>query len=221
MNRSNFISGLFLVSEVITNFFTLNILWVIYNAPLIMFVYLNHMHLTTNDITILLVGIFILFYAFSLPSTVSIIRLNREWLLEKEVDKLTKKFFVYILDYYKNSTKYGMLLTVVLLGWISNTLYFFNTNVIMLFFNLFVGPFVLVFILNSLLYLSDDSPSVKNVLRKAIIITLGRPLLSIAFMLITFIIVYASYTMPVFYILFFSVSIYFFVVTSIFLKFKI
>lgn len=204
---NGFMGGLYGVSEWIMRFTIVNLLWVVFNFP-IAFLFVN-VFVTDQPVEwfILLIPIVILVPFLFFPATAAMFASARDWILEKEGHSLVKSYWHYYKENYKKSLLAGMLFTSLWVIWLVDYYYLSQTNEILLFVFIILGIVLFVININFFSILVHYEMKLFTMLKNALLITLGSPVLLLTVAIGSGIILYGSLNGPIFLIPFLSGSL--------------
>ncbi|WP_062350628.1 YesL family protein [Bacillus kwashiorkori] len=196
MNKQVLFNRLIVTTEWITRICFSNIIWLLFNLPIIYFAFnllvsTNPNQLITNMLFIIILSPFLFF-----PSTTALFGITRKWVMGELDIKLIKSFFKYYKENYIRSVIGGLLLTVLWVFLFIDYFYFSTINSPIFYLFLAVGIFMLAFTINffsiTVHYEVKLFPTLKNCFQLA----LGRPVHTIGIAAITIITVYISFNLP-------------------------
>ena len=192
-NESGFMGGLYVITEWIMKFSVVNLLWIIFNLPIV-FLLLNLLFVQRiEELLFLMIPIIILIPLLFFPATTAMFAMVRGWIVkDEESTHLIRLFWGYYKENYKRSVVSGLLLTVAWVVWAADIYYFFDENIIMLLLFIIMGIILFVFTINFLSitvhYHMKLQPSLKNTL----LITIGSPILFAAVAISSGVVLYIS-----------------------------
>lgn len=177
-NESGFMGGLYAISEWIMKFSVVNLLWIIFNLPIV-FLLLNLLFVERiEELPFLMIPIIILIPVLFFPATTAMFAMVRGWIVkDEESTHLIRLFWGYYKENYKKSLISGLILTGAWIVWAADVYYFSDKNIMMLLLFIIMGIILFVFTINhfsiTVHYHMKLQPSLKN----AILLTIGSPLL--------------------------------------------
>lgn len=202
-------------SEWIMRLMILNILWIIFNLPII-YITINLIVVEgVNEfifgvITLILLSPFLLF-----PATFAMFAVARKWVM-KEVDvPILRCFWNYYKQYYITSMLRGLILIVI---WFVLSLdYYFivykneSLNSALLFYLsltfIILFMFLIIFTLNFISYSVHLKATILESLKETLIITIGKPFIGLSVFALSFVVLYISINVITFFIPFFMCSL--------------
>ncbi|WP_066196037.1 YesL family protein [Gracilibacillus timonensis] len=207
MEINGFTGGLYRISSLITIFTGSNLLWILFNFPIVYLILCiifaqNVSQIITLGITILLITPIVFF-----PATTALYGVIRKWVYGEEI-----KIFQFYLRFYKeNYIRSAVGGSLICLMWIVlfADYYYFTT----FFANWFIYLFIVVAIFSFIFTLHFFSLTVhihvklKDTFKFAILLTFGKPLLTLVLGAIIVLIMYLSFYMLTFLIPFFLGSL--------------
>lgn len=207
MNTNGFM-GLFIrMSEWIFRFTTANILWLVFNIPVIylllnIFLVTSFQDLAILGITLLIVVPFIFF-----PATTAMFGLIRKWSRGEDV-AIFKSYLTYYKTNYGYSVLGGFIISIVLVVIIIDyyylvTYYSFSSSLLLL----LVINFIVVYSLHFFSLTVHIDMKFLGILKNALWITLGKPIQSLSLGIVSFLIIFISFEVVTFVIPFFMGSL--------------
>lgn len=180
MNNSGFMGGLYVISEWIMRFSVVNLLWVIFNVP-ILFILLNMLLIDQMEmLVIFIIPLAILSPFLLFPATTAVFASVREWIMKNDGHGgLIKSFWHYYKENYKRSLLAGFILTGIWVIWIVDVNYFMNLNKIITAAFVVLGIILYVWTINFFSVTAHYHMKLYASLKNALLITLGSPLLFI------------------------------------------
>lgn len=218
MRNSTVVSGLYRVSEWIMRFSIVNILWLVFNLPLILLIVVMKYGWQTTEITQLWFFIALLAPFVFFPSTTAVFSSVRDWIIKDEATQLVRHYWSYYLENYKSSVLMGLFLTLIWSVWASNFFFYRNENVVLFFAFCGFGVLLYVFSIHIFSLMSHYRIKTTLLIRYSLMITIGKPVLSFITFLVNIIVIYGSLIGPTFVLLFFTVSLVSFLSFSIFYR---
>ena len=208
MRTDGLMGGLYVITEWAMRLAVTNLLWLLFNVPII-FVGLNLLITdTTGDIIFFSAIIMILLPFFFFPATTAMFALVRRWILNEVDVPLIRSFWKYYKENYARSMLGGFIIVVIWAILLIDYFYFINVvNDLLkyLFYALFffVAMFTVHFFSNTVHFQTKLLASLKN----ALYMTLKNPIISLFITLLNIIIVVISLKIAPFLILFFTASL--------------
>ncbi|WP_138416245.1 YesL family protein [Aquibacillus sediminis] len=210
-------NGIFKVSEWIMRFSVVNLLWLAFNLPIVLFLlsamYAKNMAFMFVFLPIIIVAPFLFF-----PATTAMFAVVRDWMIEREQKSLILAYWNHYVKNYKISMISGTLLSVVWALFIVDFYFFQQYNTLLFFIFLVFGIVLFVFTINFFSVLVHYDIKLANVLKNTFSITFGSPVLSFSILITSFIILYVSINGMAFLLLFFTGSLVAFVSFSAFYR---
>ena len=218
-NDSGFMGGLYAISEWVMKFSVTNLLWIIFNLPII-YLLLNLLFVERIEgLIFLMIPVIMLMPILFFPATTAMFAMVRGWIIHDEgSDKLIKSFWGYYKENYKRSVASGLILTMAWLIWAVDIYYFFNENQIMMLLFIIMGIVLFVYSINlfsiTVHYNMKFLPSLKN----AFLITMGSPLLFVAVAISSGVVLFISFNVFNFFLPFLTGSLIAFLSFSAFYR---
>jgi len=193
-NETGLLGGLYEITEWIMKFAVVNLLWIIFNLPIILMIINLFFMEQIEEILFLMIPIIILIPLVFFPATTAMFAMVRGWIVKDEgTDQFIKRFWRYYRENYKRSVLSGLILTGVWLVLAVDIYYFSDKNIMMLFLFIIMGIILFVFTVNyfsiTVHYHMKLKPSFKN----AFLLTIGSPLLFAAVALSSGAVLYVSF----------------------------
>ncbi len=203
--------GLFIkVAEWVLRFTAVNLLWLIFNLP-ILFLMLNILLITSvNHLIILGVTVIGLAPFIFFPATTAMFALIRKWTLGQDIP-IIKPFLKYYKANYLKSMFGGGIICIVLLVlsidyfYLRNYLSFSNPVFTLVLFMLI--NICIVFTLHFFSITVHLDMKLMTILKNSLLITLGKPILTLSLGVVSFLIIYISFEILTFMLPFFMGSL--------------
>ncbi|MBT2757813.1 DUF624 domain-containing protein [Mesobacillus foraminis] len=198
----NLWGNLYRVCEWITRFASLNLIWLLFNLPVILLtINLFNVHsLSQVTQTLMIIGILIPLVFF--PATTAMFAVVRKWVIKEDISTF-KMYLTYYKENYVRSLNGGIL---ILFFWVSFILYSYTFYQHMdLSLLIFILPFAVltIFTLHFFSITAHFDVRLLASLKHAFFITIGSPLLTLGISLITGLILFLSIKTITFLIPFF------------------
>lgn len=208
MRTDGLFGALYVISEWATRLAVTNILWLLFNVPVLL-VCLNLLITDTTGEFIFFSGITLfLLPFFFFPATMSMFALVRRWFL-KEVDiPLARSFWQYYKENYIRSMLGGFIIVLIWIILLLDYFYFVNQvhNLLKYFFYALFF-FVMMFTIHFFSITVHFKLKLFSSLKNAMYMTLKNPILSLVVALLNIAIVMFSIKVATFLILFFTASL--------------
>lgn len=217
VTQGGLMGGLFKLSEWFMKFALVNILWIIFNLPVLFFVLNIVVSKTAETIFIFLVPTILLIPVLFFPATTAMFAMAREWVFkDRDNHSVVKTYWKYYKDNYKRSVMNGLLLTAIWGIWSVDIYYFSQNNFYMFIFFLIMGIPLYVYTLNLFSVTAHYEMAYRKALRTAFLITMGSPTLFLAVAISTGFVLYLSVNVFLFLIPFFTGTLIAFLAFSAF-----
>ena len=217
MRDSEFANGLYMISEWVMRFSVINLIWLLFNLPIIFIVVSMLFADQLNNLYLLLVLLIIFLPALLFPATAAMFASVRDWVMGKENRGLIKSYWNYYRDNYKQSLLGGIILTSVWVIWGLDYYYFSQENIILMFTFVILGVILFIYTMNFFSIIAHYNIGLGTMLKNTLLITIGSPLLSLSIFVSSGIILILSsrfwFLMP-----FFTWSILAFISFSVFYR---
>lgn len=192
---------LYITTEWLTRLAITNLLWILLNTPII-FVYLNIYLVKSHGEKIgLMVLIALLVPFIFFPATSAMVKLIKNWIIERQDTNIFKPFFKAYRTYYLKSMSGGFIITIIWILLIIDFYYLPQLLFIMEYILYFLFILLLIFTLyffSSLTY--QPFSSLQVILKTALINTIRKPFLSFFIAVISMIAVFISFNILTFLI---------------------
>ncbi len=191
--QGGLMGGIFKLSEWFMKFTLVNILWLIFNLPIVFLMLNLLLSETIGGRLIFLMPIIILLPFIFFPATTAMFAMAREWVFkDRENNTIVKTYWKYYKENYKRSMFNGFLLTIIWGIWSADVYYFSEHNFYLFVFFLIMGIPLYVFTLNSFSVAVHYDMSYRKALRTTFFITMGSPVLFLAIAISTGFVLYLS-----------------------------
>ncbi|KAA0965561.1 DUF624 domain-containing protein [Sporosarcina sp. ANT_H38] len=207
------------VSEWVIRYLIVNLLWFIFNIPIVFLLINLLMVKNTNEIIAICIIIFAIMPFLFFPATTGMFAVIRRWFMNERDIPIIRSFWKYYKENYVRSMTGGLIIGGMWLIFAVDY-YYFTVRVsesfkyLFIFLFIFLLAFTLHFISTTVHFESKLFKSLKN----SILITIGSPILSLGLGIITGLIVYVSFNYLTFIIPLFMGSLLALVSFSIFYK---
>jgi len=212
---NGFMSGFHYVSEWIMRLFVTNLLWIIFNLPII-YVAINLISVENlNEFLMIAVTMGILAPFVLFPSTTAMFAVIRKWVMKEMDFPIIRQFWRYYKENYLKSMQGGLFLGILWLVLFLDYYYFmiyasesFNSSLLFLlsFTFLLLFVFMFVFSLHLISYIVHIKAKLYVSIKDAMIITIGNPFMCISIVALNGLIIYVSFNVFTFLIPFFMGS---------------
>lgn len=183
MKYSGVMRGVYAISMWVMRFSIINLLWLLFQLPII-FIVVSILYANSKEDIIILLPILIILIPFLLfPATQSMFSTVRDWLINDDDKGLIQSYIKYYKENYKKSMKTGIILTVVWGIWGFDFYYFSKESVVLMFMVGFLGLLLYVYTINIFSLNAHFHLSLAGLLKKSLIITIGSPILTIIILL--------------------------------------
>jgi uncharacterized membrane protein YesL len=210
--------GFYQISEWMMRFTVINLLWLFCNLPIV-FILMGMIAAGKQGEAVSLLALLILVAPFLFfPATAAMFASVRDWTVKEENVPLLKSYWTYYKENYQTSMIGGIILTAVWGVWGADYYYFSKENIILMFAFLVIGAVLFVFTINYFSINAHYHLKVGALLKKALLITIGSPLLFFTVFITSSIILYVSLSGPLLIIIFASGSLIAFLSFSAFYR---
>lgn len=203
-NSTSLMGFLYSLSDWVMRFSIINMLWVIFNLPLIIIAALlfftgqQEGYFTLGIIVMLMVPF--LFF----PATTAMFAAIRQWVLQGTISPLFKSYWGYYKENYKQSLFGGFFITAAWAVLIADYYYFMDKNTLLLYILIVIGVFLFVFSMNFFSVVSHYDLKLAGLFKNALLATIGNPLSTLLILLGSCIVLYLSFYVLLFLLPFFT-----------------
>ncbi|MBT2600182.1 MULTISPECIES: DUF624 domain-containing protein [Oceanobacillus] len=219
MRESGLMGNIYTICEWIMRFSVTNLLWILFNIPLV-FIGLSLLFINSIQDAIILTPFLLLCFPFCLfPATSAMFALVRDWIINQEKASILGTFWGYYKENYKQSMQAGIIFALLWFIWAVDYSYFQQENIVLMFVFLIMGVILYVFTLLFFSVIVHYNLDLKTLLKKAFILTVGSPVLFFSIIIVTGIILLVSIQNLPIIIPFFTGSLIAFITFSAFYRF--
>ncbi|WP_245843936.1 YesL family protein [Oceanobacillus rekensis] len=183
MRNSEFANGLYMISEWVMRFLVINLIWLLFNLPIIFIVVSMIFADQLNILYLLLVPLVILLPILLFPATAAMFASVRDWVMGKENRGLFKSYWNYYRVNYKQSLLGGIILTTIWAIWGLDYYYFSQENIILMFAFVILGVILFSYTINFFSIIAHYDMGLGTMLKNTLLITIGSPLLSFSILI--------------------------------------
>lgn len=202
-NSTSLMGSLYSLCDWIMRFSVINMLWVIFNLPVIVVAALMfYMEQPKGDLTLiamLIVLVPLLFF----PATTAMFASIRQWILQGTISPLFTSYWRYYKENYKKSLIGGLVITAAWTILVADYYYFVNKNALLLYLLILISVFLFAFSMNFFSVSVHYQLKLSTLFKNAMLVTIGNPLSTILIMIGSGIILYTS-----FYVLLFLLPLF-------------
>jgi uncharacterized membrane protein YesL len=190
-NTSGMMGGLYRLCDWFMRFSVGNLLWMVFNIPIV-FILFNILYVEQKGVQFfLLVPLIILLPILFFPATTAMFASARDWVIKDESTSL-KLYWRYYKENYIKSLMGGLVLTAVWTIWAVDFYYFSKDNAILMGIFLFLGMVLFVFSINFFTVISHYRLNLLTAFKKTLLITIGSPVLFLTILISSSILLYIS-----------------------------
>jgi uncharacterized membrane protein YesL len=183
--------GFYRICEWIMRFTVINLLWIVFNIPIV-FILINILVVEqTGVLVFLLVPLIILLPLLFFPATSAMFASARDWVIKDEGTSI-RQYWKYYKENYKKSLLGGVVLTGVWTIWAVDYYYFSKENIIFMGIFLIMGMVLFIFSINFFSVISHYHLKLLPALKNALVITVGSPKLFLTILIGSSIILFFS-----------------------------
>lgn len=204
MQMNGLLSGLYTFTEWMMRLAWTNILWMIFNIPIIFFGLNLLIGETTNQLIFTIIIMIVLLPFFFFPATTAMFAVVRKWAMGQSDIHIMSSFWKYYKENYVRSVLGGIILVALWAIFFLDYYYFIHiVNDILkyIFYGLFI--FLFMFTIHFFSNTVHFYTNLINTLKNALFMTLKNPLLSLITTLVNVLIIMISFKIALFLIPFF------------------
>ena len=193
MKSTGIIGGLYLACEWIMRFAATNVIWFLFNLPILL-VILNLLSADRiGQVTFSYIAIVILIPFILFPSTTAMFAVVRKWVMKEEDIRIFQSYCKYYKENYVKSMAGGL---IVGLFWLAACFYGYNLylriGASLMPMILIVFVLLFVFTLNFFSITVHFEVKIAASLKHAIFITIGRPFITLAIFVVSLLLLFLS-----------------------------
>jgi uncharacterized membrane protein YesL len=214
----NIMGGFYRISEWIMRFSVTNILWLLFNLPVIFFL-VNLLLSKQTFLSLFIVVPMVLLVPFLFfPATAALFSCARDWVMDQEGSTLIGRYLKYYKENYKKSTLGGLILTGLWVILLMDYFYVKDISTPLTFVFIAFGLILYVYTINFFSVNAHYEIRLSNLFKKAFLITVGSPILLLVVLGSGLALLYVSMSGPLFILLFFAGSLVAFLSFSAFYR---
>lgn len=210
--------GIYILCEWTMRFSVINVLWLIFNLPIVYILISILFAEQTSNVYVLLPFLIVFMPLLFYPATTAMFASVRDWVLNKDSNGLIINYLRYYKENYKNSFIAGIILTGLWLIWAVDYYYFSRENIVLMFAFIIMGTILFVCTMNFFSITAHFQMKLTAILKNSLLITIGSPLLSFSILLSSGIILLMSFRTFPYFIPFFTWSLLAFLSFSAFYR---
>ncbi|MGM0902995.1 MAG: YesL family protein [Bacillota bacterium] len=215
---NNIMGGLYTVSEWVMRFAVINLLWLLFNLPIV-FSTGNLLLAGGQGEMILFATMTAVFAPFVFfPATAAMFASARDWIIENEGPSIFVSYVNYYKQNYKKSLLGGFIITGLWVILIVDFIFLKDFSMILAFVFIVFGLILYVITMNFFSVNAHYDMKLRVLLKNAFFITVGSPVLLFAVLFSGIVLLYVSIKGPLFLLLFFSGSLIAFLSFSAFYR---
>ncbi|WP_420829226.1 YesL family protein [Aquibacillus albus] len=186
----------------------INLIWIVFNFPIVYLVITLYVAKDLESLLTLGISIVVLIPFILFPSTLAMFAEMRKIIMKQNNSSTIKSFWKSYRENYKTSVLCGSLLLIVWIIFVIDYYYFvFQVNELFKYVFFFLLIYLVAFTLHVISYNIHFKTKLINSFKKVVFITFGYPFLSFGIAIFTFLLVYISFNVYTFFILFFMGSL--------------
>ncbi|WP_170138870.1 YesL family protein [Oceanobacillus chungangensis] len=202
-NSTSLMGSLYSLCDWVMRFSIINLLWVIFNLPIIIFATLIFFSGQQEGyfVFVFIAALMMPFLFF--PATTAMFAAIRQWVIQGTISPLFKSYWKYYKENYKKSMFGGFIITAAWTVLIADYYYFIDKNSFLLYMLIIIGVFLFVFSMNFFSVVSHYQLNLSALLKNALLATIGNPISTLLILIGSCIILYLS-----FYVLLFLLPLF-------------
>jgi len=126
--NTGYSGGLYLISEWIMRLFIVNVLWLLFNIPILFLIVNLFFVQNIEEFVMLSIPVIILLPVLFFPATAAMFATVRCWIVEVDDFSLLKTYWKFYKSNYKISLLAGVFFAILLVIWSVDVYYFSNKN---------------------------------------------------------------------------------------------
>lgn len=182
------------ISEGIMKFLTINLIWILFNVPIVFFLINLLIVKDTNGFIAISIILLLLMPFFFFPATTGMFAVMRKWIMKEREIPVLRTFWRHYKENYIKSMMGGLIIEVI---WIIFAVdYYFFTIYVSKFFSylfIFIFIYLLVFTLHFFSTIVHFESRLFNSLKNSMLITIGSPILSFGLGILNGLIIFISF----------------------------
>lgn len=191
-DRTGFMGGFYVISEWIMRFSLGNLLWALFNLPVGLLL-LSLLYIENSELLIYLIAPLVVLVPYIFfPATTALFAKAREWVRKEEKETTERSFIRYYKENYLKSMLAGMVFVVLWGVLVADVYYFSDRNVFLMNGFLVMGILLFVYTLNFFSVVVHYDMKLRALFKQAFFITIGSPLLFLALVISSGMILYIS-----------------------------
>lgn len=200
----NIVGGLYAASEWIMRFSVTNLLWLLVNLPIVFGVVNLLKAEEPSHFILFLIPTVVLAPVIFFPATAALFACARDWLLDQDGGSLVASYLKYFKENFKKCVLGGSILTVLWVILAADYFYLREQSPILGMVFIVFGLILYVYTINFFSVNAHYDLKLRDVMKKAMLITVGSPILLLAVSISGIILLYASINGPLFLFIFFT-----------------
>ncbi|WP_018930567.1 YesL family protein [Gracilibacillus lacisalsi] len=207
------------ISEWITRLFSANMMWLLFNLPVILFSVNISFAPSSQQVTSIIILLFILAPFVTFPATSALFAVVRKWAMDDESTPVIQSYISYFKEHYKISIVTGFIIEIFWMIYAVDY-YYFTTNIstsLALFF-IILGVVLLMITLFLICSLVHYELKIIDLIKNSIIMVITNPFLTVSLGVFNLTIIYICFLYAPYLLLFLLGSSIAFVTFSGFYK---
>lgn len=218
MSSSGLQGGIYTFFEWIMKFVTINLLWIVFNIPIVYLFFNIHFVGKFEDLFILLLMLLIILPFIFFPATQAMFASVRDWLLKKGDKSLIKSYWLYYKENYIKSLLGGIILSIIWFVWLADFYFSLQQNELLMGIFSVTGVVLYVYTINFFSVGAHLDIKLRSILKKALLVTFASPGLFFYVLLSNILLLFIGFNFLTFLIPFFMGSLISFVSIAGFYK---
>ncbi len=173
--------GLYLIAEWGMKFSVTNLLWILFNLPIVLLVLVFLMMQQVQGWLVLVIVLFFMLPLLFFPATTAMFAIVRDWIIKDEDGhKLFKSYWKYYRENYIRSMANGFVLTSVWLVMLGDIYYFMDKSLIVALLLMIMTIILFVFTINLFSVTVHYHMTFLKAMKSTFVTTIGSPVLFLA-----------------------------------------
>lgn len=185
--------GLYMIAEWGMKFSVTNLLWILFNLPIVLTLMFFLMMQQIQGELLLIVILYFMLPLLLFPATTAMFAIVRDWIVyDEDGHQLFKSYLRYYIENYKRSVANGFVLTSAWFIMVGDIYYFMNKNINVAILFMIMAIILFVFTVNLFSITVHYHMTFLKALKSTFVTTLGSPVLFLAVAISCGTIVYLS-----------------------------
>lgn len=175
---NGFTGILYAAAEWIMRFSVVNILWFLFNLPVLLILSSIYLNGFEAGFVWYLLPLLLFIPLLSVPSTIAVFSMVRDWIMQTGQSSLVKSYFSYLKKGYRKSLIAGVILQSFWSVWIIDFYFFKAESSLLEIVFIVIGVGLFVYTINFFSLAAHYQMRIRDIMKNAFFITVGNPLMS-------------------------------------------